>query len=281
MEIWFLSLMFVLGACFGSFLCCQVRRMKSLDNTSNNEKTPKQPKLKETKSHPSRSICLHCKYQLKWYDNIPILSWLFLRGKCRKCHHKIGIAEILSELGLAFAFLSISTTFDFKTSSLLTWAIFIITLVLILFLGFLAIYDGLYGELPNLWLIISIVCAATLLGAKIFLILSESAFTPDLIWKPLTSVAILGGLYLLLYFVSKGKWVGDGDWLLGTAIGLALADPWLSLITLFIANLLACLVMYPFIRLQKDHKIYFGPFMVIAFVITLTFSDFFFYAIGA
>ena len=92
---------------------------------------------------------------------------------------------------------------------------------------------------------------------------------------PILSVAILGGLYLVLYLVSKGKWVGDGDWLLGLAIGLALMSPWLALITLFLSNLLATIVIYPSTRKRKQKRIHFGPFMVIGFVIALTCSDFF------
>ena len=266
MQILFLALLFIFGACFGSFLCCQVRRLKL--------RSKKAPKL------GSRSVCLKCGRQLKWYDNIPILSWIFLRGKCRTCKQKIGFAEVLSELGLGLAFLALGTTINIETASFLVWAIFISTLLLTLSLGFLAIYDGLYGELPTTNLTISIVCAIIVLCLKEWLALSISSFTPEIILKPLAAVAILGGLYLVLYLISKGKWVGDGDWILGTALGLALADPWLALITLFIANVLACLVMAPAVKKDKTKKIYFGPFMVIAFIITLTFANFFYYAIG-
>lgn len=267
MQILFLLLLFVLGACLGSYLCCQVRRyyIKSKG---------------KGKKFGSRSVCLNCNYQLKWYDNIPILSWLFLRGKCRKCGKKIGLAEIFSELGLGLAFLALGTTIDPSTASALEWAIFGSTIFLTLFLGFLAIYDGLYGELPTTCLTISIICAIIIACLKEWLTLSISSFSPEIILRPLAAVAILGGIYLILYLVSKGKWVGDGDWLLGTALGLALADPWLALITLFLANVLACLVMAPVIKKHKHKKIYFGPFMVIAFIITLTLADFFYYAIG-
>ncbi len=271
MKVLFSILLFILGACFGSFLCCQARRLRLRETVK---------KGTAKKSLGPRSICLNCSYKLKWYDNIPIFSWLFLRGKCRKCQKKIGLAEIFSELGLALSFLALSTTINIETASVFTWCIFIMTLMLILSLGFLAIYDGLYGELPSLCLTISIICAIIILTLKEWATISSSGFSSDLVWKPVLSVIILGGLYLLLYLISKGKWVGDGDWLLGTAIALALYDPWLSLITLFIANVLACLVMFPFIKGKKQKKIYFGPFMVIAFVITLTFADFFFYAIG-
>ena len=271
MKILFPAALFVLGSCFGSFLCCQARRLHYRQTK----------KRKDDKKLSSRSVCLHCNYQLKWYDNIPILSWLFLRGKCRKCHKKIGIAELLSELGLGLAFLALGTTLDCAAASTLDWAIFCATLVLTTFLGFLAIYDGLYGELPMLFLTLSIICAIIILCLKEWLILSNSSFSPENILDPAASVAILGGLYLLLYLISKGKWVGDGDWILGTIIGLALMSPWLALNALFVANVSACLVMAPFVKRTKNSKIHFGPFMVIAFVITLVFADFFYSIIGA
>ena len=267
MQILFYILLFILGSCFGSFLCCQARRLHL-------KVAGKGKKL------GARSVCLQCNYQLKWYDNIPVLSWLFLRGKCRKCGKKIGLAEFLSELGLGLAFLALGTTINPTAANILQWSIFMTTLILTISLGFLAIYDGIYGELPTTYLTISIICAIIVLCLKEWLILSDSSFTPEIIFKPLASVAILGGVYLILYLISKGKWVGDGDWILGTALGIALADPWLALIALFIANVLACLVMAPVIKRRKNKKIYFGPFMVAAFIITLTFADFFYYAIG-
>lgn len=264
MQIAFLILLFIIGACLGSFVCCQARRLHYGTNGKG-----------KTKKLGSRSVCLHCGYQLEWYDNIPIVSWLVLRGKCRKCHKKIGVAEIIAEISLALAFLLLGTTIRVDAISTLSWLAFVIILMLTTILAFLAIYDGLYGELPTPFLVIAIFCAFALLFFKEWAILTTTSFTPDLIWKPLLSVVILGGLYLVLYLVSKGKWVGDGDWLLGTAIGLALFEPWLALIALFLANFIACLIMYPFVRKKKQSKVYFGPFMVIAFVITLTFASFF------
>ena len=91
------------------------------------------------------------------------------------------------------------------------------------------------------------------------------------------SVLVLGGIYLGLYLISHGAWVGDGDWLLGTAIGLALMSPWLSLVTLFLTNLIACIYAYGVRFLlspsTKIAKIHLGPFMVAAFIVVFTFSD--------
>lgn len=259
MEVLFLVLLFLLGSCFGSFLCCQVRRLHHKHQ-------------KGSKRLSSRSVCLHCRYQLKWYDNIPIFSWLFLRGKCRKCHRTIGSAEILSEVGSGLAWLMLGTTININAADPLTWATLIATLIFALPLGFLAIYDGLYGELPVKHLALALIFAAIVLSLQQTATLLTAGFSPDLILQPLGAVLILGGLYLALYLISHGKWVGDGDWLLGTAIGLALASPWLALIALFVANLLACLYALP--KYRKHPKIHFGPFLVIAFITVYTFADF-------
>lgn len=259
MRIAFLVLLFVLGACFGSFLCCQARRLKI-------KATSKKHELNK------RSVCLNCNTQLRWYDNIPIISWLVLGGKCRKCRKKIGIAEFLSELGVAVAFLLLGVNFDIFYATALEWAIFIAMLVLTLSLSFLAIYDGLYGELPVFALNISLIIATISLILRECFLISSAGFSLELVWQPLLAVLILGGIYFLLYFISRGDWIGNGDWILGIVIGLAVFYPWLALLVLFVANLLACVIMFPIVKKQKRRKIYFGPFFVAAFVIVYAFA---------
>ena len=237
--------MFVIGAIFGSFFCCQVRRAGKI------------------KSH--RSICLHCKKKLSWYDNIPIISWCVLRGKCRNCHKKIGYAEIISEITSGLALLLIATTVDVETATIENWLTFGLITIFTLSLLFLAIYDGITGKLPVAGLVVSVILAALSIipGA-----ISNFSVMPFL------SGALFGGIYLGLYLVSRGKWVGDGDWILAGAIGLALGHPWLSAFALFVSNLSACIIMYPSVKNKKNHQIYFGPFLVLAFVIVYAFSDF-------
>ena len=261
MQIVFLCLLFILGACLGSFSCCQARRLHL--------------KTKKSKSLGSRSVCLSCKYKLKWYDNIPILSWLFLKGKCRKCGKKIGCAEFLSEIGLAVAYLLLGFSFNVLLASPAEWLIFCLTLILTVGLGFLAIYDGLYGQLPVPALIFCAACALAIVVLREWATFSNFENLGQNFINLLFAVLILGGLYLALYLVSKGKWVGDGDWILGTILALVLGTPWLALITLFVANLTACLVMAPIVKKNRHQKIYFGPFMIIAFIIVLSFSTFF------
>ena len=264
MQYLFSIVMFILGACVGSFLCCQARRLHLA-----HAKKPVKNK---------RSICFSCKKQLKWYENLPIISWLASKGKCRSCGKKIGLAEILSELGSGLSFLGLSFTVDTITATPIEWLIFIITIIFAASLLFLAIYDGIYGELPTICLAISIIIAIVLLVINIInLTIFASAPTPitTILINILLSTLILGGLYLALYLVSKGKWVGDGDWLLALAISLALYHPWLSLIVLFLTNFLACIIMLPVVKKSKNPKIHLGPFLVSAYIIATIFTNFF------
>ena len=269
MHATFLIMLSVIGACLGSFLCCQARRLHL---------RLAHPKV--AKSLGSRSICLSCHKKIEWYDNLPIVSWLLLKGKCRYCHHRIGYAEIISELSLGLGFLCLGATFIPTSASVLEWVAFIVLLFFTTIIGFLAIYDGLYGELPTLFLYLAIVVAFIILMINKNLITPSAPFSITDVLNPLFSVAILGGIYLLLYLVSKGKWVGDGDWLLATAIALVLSHPWLTLNTLFIANLTACIIMLPIVGKKRSRQIHLGPFLVIGFVIVYSASNFFSSLIG-
>lgn len=72
LEIYILVMTIVVGLCVGSFLNVVIYRLPN-----------------EIKLHKPASHCPNCQYKLKWYDNIPVFSYLFLGGKCRVCKKKI------------------------------------------------------------------------------------------------------------------------------------------------------------------------------------------------
>jgi len=78
------------GLCFGSFLNVCIYRLPRDLSVSN----------------PRRSLCPNCRESIAFYDNIPVLSWLVLRGRCRKCHTPISPRYILVELLTAALFLA-------------------------------------------------------------------------------------------------------------------------------------------------------------------------------
>lgn len=305
LVIWFRILMVVLGACIGSFLCCQVRRLHLREQLSTKGKhtipkkqTSKKSSRKSNKDKidttvelGSRSVCLSCGAKLHWYENLPLISWLALRGRCRHCGKAIGRLEFVAEVFMALVFLCLGFHFSPLIATPFRATQLVLLLIFVSILGFLALYDAAYGELPTPALILAIIFSIILLALEQIPISLAQGFSPSIIIQPLISVAILGGVYLILYLISHGRWVGDGDWLLGISLGLPLINPWLALLTLFLANLLASLYAVPQIfaaalkrqRLKPHSKtsapmalrIPLGPFLILAFVIIYSSADFF------
>lgn len=267
-TVFILVMMFILGAVFGSFACCQAWRWRY-------------HALKK-KDLGQWSVCLHCGKRIKWYDNIPIVSWLVLRGKCRNCHKKIGIADFLSEVSLGVAFLMLS--WAYLVPILNNWsilamhpeflalrlAIFIVTLILLVVLTVLAVYDAKWGELPTVLLVLSVIIGAMVGLLKLYeLRLSDNGDMMSGLVNTLIGVLILAGTCFVLYKASHEKLMGGGDWILALALALALSSWWLSLWTIFLANLLGDLIALPSALKKKGHVVHFGPFLVAAFVLVL------------
>lgn len=267
-----LVMMFMLGAVFGSFACCQAWRWRY--------------HVLRKKELGQWSVCLHCKKRIKWYDNIPIISWLVLRGRCRFCHEKIGVADFLSEISLAVAFFMLS--WAYLVPILENWnvlvlhpeflalrlAIFIITLLLLVVLMVLAVYDAKWGELPTVLLFLAIIIGAIVWVLEMYeLSLMDDGDVVSGLWSSLGAVMILSGTCFVIYKASKEKLMGSGDWLLALALALPLANWWLALWTIFLANLLGDVIVLPAALKSGNNKVHFGPFLVAAFVIVLVLGN--------
>ena len=87
----FATFAFVLGASIGSFLNVCIYRMP----------------LDISVSEPRRSFCPHCKYQIPWHSNLPLITWIVQRGKCRNCGAPISVRYLLVELLTGLLFLGV------------------------------------------------------------------------------------------------------------------------------------------------------------------------------
>lgn len=239
----------------GSFLACQAWRLRY--------------KELGKKGLGKWSVCLSCGHRLAWFENIPIFSWLFLRGKCRKCGKKIGALEIIAELLMGLSFLGISSLVDFGFSAI-QWVDFIVMLLFIMSIGFLAIYDGMWGELPTFMLVVTNVIAVALFALNGVM----NGFSEHLFINTGIAIMILFGVYWILSKLSKGEWVGDGDSWLGLALAFAIGDWWLALWIMFLSNALGSVVGLGERIKNAKKKIFFGPFLAIAFIIVYTFKIF-------
>jgi leader peptidase (prepilin peptidase) / N-methyltransferase len=88
----------LLGLMLGSFAAATVWRLRArqlvadkAEGEEYDEREYKQLRKLTTRSMmKDRSVCLHCSYELRWYDLLPLVSWIGLRGKCRSCRRPIG-----------------------------------------------------------------------------------------------------------------------------------------------------------------------------------------------
>lgn len=273
LKILILVLMFALGAIFGSFACCQAWRW--------HYRVVKKQDLGQW------SVCMHCKKRIKWYDNIPIVSWLVLRGKCRNCHKKIGVADFVSEVGLGVAFLMLAWAYflpildnwnglaTLHTDELIVrLVIAVMFLALLVILTVLAVYDAKWGELPVVLLGLAIIFGAMIFLLKLYRV--EVTGEGDMLQMALSTLmgaVILAGTCFVIYKASREKLMGSGDWLLALALALALANWWLALWTIFLANLLGDIIALPGAIKKGNHVVHFGPYLVAAFVLVMVLGN--------
>ncbi len=269
----YLALVLV-GACLGSFAGASVWRLRARQlaydkkhrEPVSTKEYNKLEKLLHTKNLKDRSRCLHCDHVLKWYELIPVVSWLAQRGKCRNCRKPIGYFEILIELGMIAFFVLSYAFWPFSLDSALEVTRFVLWLAAGVVMAMLFSYDAKWYLLPDkLTATLAAIGVATVTIAAI-----QSGSPLDTILSALGAVALLSGLYLFLYVVSKGKWVGLGDAKLGLGLALLLIDWQLGLIALFLANLIGCLIVIPGLisgKLQRSSHVPFGPLLILGAVL--------------
>ena len=238
-----ITLLFV-GLCLGSFVNAAVWRIKNKKNLTT-----------------ERSECTHCHYKLEPKDLVPVLSWLWLKGRCRKCKKPISAQYPLVELAVAAYFVASLAFWPYGFSDVIDLLRFGIWLLAGVAFAILVVYDYKWMLLPD-----KVVFPLIGLGAatSILYVLQADSILSALL-SIIGSVVILSGFYFFLYQYSKGKWIGFGDVKLGLALGLLVADWRLALLTLFLANFIGCIVVIPGMVLKKikrNSHIPFGPFLI-------------------
>ena len=277
MDISLIYILFIIiGLCMGSFAGASVWRLRAhqlLQDKKDGESVDKVEynrikKLTGKSLSSDRSVCINCSYTLKWYDMIPLLSWIFLRGKCRKCRKSIGIMEPLIELGVAGFFVLSFIFWPYSLDNGLQIVQFIIWLIAGVGLAVLFVYDAKWSLLPDK-------ISFTVIGIGIInsiLVVVSASDKLSSVTSIFFSIMILSGLYWVLHKISDGKWIGFGDIKLGLGLALLLADWRLAFIALFTANLLGCLIVIPAMatkKLNRKSHIPFGPLLIVGSIFAL------------
>lgn len=269
----------LLGAILGSFAGAQVWRIRArqlIEDKAAGEEVDAaelrrlKPLVGKVKN--DRSRCLSCKHTLAWYDLVPIVSWLSTAGKCRYCKKPIGKFEILIELGLAAFFAASYVVFRPSIDAPLEMMQFISWLAAGTVMAVLLAYDAKWFLLPER-LNVLLAAIALIYVVSTFAIVGFSLVgTLSLIG----SLAIMSGLYLAIFVVSKGEWIGFGDVVLGVGLGLLLMRWEQAYLALFLANIIALLVIIPgYVRgtLSRKSHIPFGPFLILGTVFTVLWGE--------
>ncbi|MCM8776894.1 MAG: prepilin peptidase [Candidatus Omnitrophica bacterium] len=240
---------FVIGLVFGSFANVVIYRL---------------PKGKSIVR--PRSQCPSCGKNILWYDNIPLLSFLLLKGKCRFCKAKISYRYFVVELITGLLFLGLYLKFGI-TIQLLIYIFFTLCLLI---MGFIDIDTYLISDvivLPGI--VIGFLCA-------IFFPQMHYGITRiGSIWYSFTGILVGSGILIFLAMVGrllfKKEAMGGGDIKLLAMIGAFLG--WKCVfITIFFASLLGTIISLTLIGLKKkkiEDYVPFGPYLGLGAIISV------------
>lgn len=257
MFLFFLIFFISCGAVIGSFTNCFIWRLHQNEGLMN------------------RSYCPKCRQQIHWYDNIPILSFFVLRGKCRHCRKEISWQYPAVELSTALLFAGVFclAAWNMATPEELYWAMgdwhFIARLARDLFIVFIFTVVFVYDLRWYLVLDKAVLPAAAILfGLNLYL---------DFVWWKVLLAAFLGASFFLAQFlISRGKWIGGGDIRLGLLIGAAFGRLDYLGLTLMLAYSIGSVVGITLVASKKKgwgSEVPLGVFLAIASLISLFFGD--------
>jgi len=255
MPLFFYILIFIFGLAVGSFLNCVIYRLE----------------IKKS-FFWGRSFCPNCKHNLVWEDLIPVLSFLFLKGKCRYCGQKISFQYPLVELATAILFVLIADYTSFTNGYSFLDFIFIgYCLVSASFLIIIFVYDFKYYIIPDKVIFPAILVA---LIYNLFLLLFVPSSLP-IILNNFYSAIGAGLFFLLLFLISHGKWMGFGDVKLTVFLGLFLGFPSIF-VALFLSFCFGATIGIRLVILGKKtikSELPFGPFLVAGTFIALLWGE--------
>lgn len=245
----------VLGLCIGSFLNVVIHRMPLMLERGwrleSAELLGVQVEVSEsiTLSRP-RSRCPSCGHAITWYENIPVLSWLWLRGRCSACKAPISLRYPFVEILTGVLFAAVGWRFG-ATPTTLLWCAFVAVLVALAGIDWDTTFLPDNLTLPLLWAGL----VASALGWTIAL--------PDAVWGATAGYLSLWAVYWLFKLTTGKEGMGFGDFKLLAALGAWLGLKMILPIVLG-ASVIGAIVgigMKLAGQLREGRFVPFGPFL--------------------
>ncbi len=220
-------------------------------------------RLELTESILGRSHCPHCKALIRWYDNIPLLSFILLRAKCRDCQGKISWQYPLVELATGIVF-ALTGYYFFNASEFQSWAVTLFYLVSFALLTVVFVYDFKLMEIPMIVLWAGVIWAVLYL---VFLDWSSFNLADGRMSSEIISGIIGGGAAFVFFFalsyLSKEKWMGYGDAYVALWAGLIMGWPGilLALMLAFTIGAIWGIILIALKKKELKSQIPFAPFL--------------------
>jgi leader peptidase (prepilin peptidase) / N-methyltransferase len=268
-TLW-LAVALILGLLVGSFLNVVIHRLPIMleqgwrqDCQELLEVSPSSPPEVYNLVTP-RSACPHCHTPIKAWQNIPVISWLWLRGKCKHCQHKISIQYPLIELTSGLLTLLAAWYFGVSATAIAAWVFgWVLLAAAIIDLKTTLLPDNL--TLPLMWL--GILLALTGVGTSVTL---ESA-----VLGAVAGYLVLWSIYWVFKLLTGREGMGYGDFKLLAALGAWLGWQQLSIVLLLSAGVGAIVGvgMILFLKHDKRIPIPFGPYLASAGLLSYYLGD--------
>lgn len=231
-------LVFLWGMCIGSFLNVLIDRLPFGESVV-----------------WGRSHCDHCKKTLSWFELLPVLSFLLLGGRCRRCHTRLSwqypLVEVCTGIGAVFFF-----TRFYSFPLMLVW-------IVPVFISFVVIFfsDVKYQIIPDSMVILLGI------GSTVHLLIPYRL----LIIQYVLSGTAAAGFFFFIWFLTRGRGMGLGDGKLAFALGLLLGFPGIliALYTAFLTGAILGVILILTGQKSLKTKIAFGPFLLAGTLVSL------------
>lgn len=206
-----------------------------------------------------RSVCPRCKKQIAWYDNLPLISYLILGGKCRNCKKHISFRYPLIEITTGLGFVYLAKLFYLNPLTLI-YSIIVFSLLFIIF-----IIDFEHKIIPD-----SLIFVGLCITVSYYLLTNNQGLVPAF-FAGLTSSLVL----LVIHLLTRGRGMGLGDvkfavWG-GMLVGIKHNLIWLFLA--FLTGGMAGIILILGKRAGLKDQIAFGPFLIVSIFLTLMFGS--------
>ncbi|MCD5323733.1 MULTISPECIES: prepilin peptidase [Pontibacillus] len=205
----------------------------------------------------SRSICQYCKNKLAWYDLVPVLSYTYLKGKCRNCKTKISPLYPIVEAATGFLYAYSFIRFGFSTE-------LIVALLFSSLLVIITVTDLNYMLISN----------NILLFFLPLLIIGRIISPLEPWWNPIAGGLTGFLLTMIIILVSRGG-MGGGDMKLFGVIGIVLGLPGV-LLAFFLSTLYGSIIsggLLLFKKIDRKKPVPFGPYIVLGALTTYFFGS--------